>query len=282
MQLQKGLERTIMEEEELLKLIAQKWRYRILRELYPNRSSTFTELSDSPHMKEVDIGNLSKYINELSENGVILKQERKNTLPSKIQDLIHSIIEAAKPEEEEPWQPQPDEVKLCLDALKASDTREMREAFLSDLRSMLNSGYWDLQLEAFFDKALGHPDDVEREIMELLNAQPKNREEIEAFLRREKERIYDLVKRPGDISSAAFRMYVDVSKGKEVLDKIEADLQGENAEMVIKAVHGYGWPLYEKFGLDFKKFLFKALKHEKEPVRSLALEIMKTISQSRP
>jgi len=277
---EKELERAMEEEEKLVKLIAQKWSYRILRDLYPNRSSTLTELRFGLHMKP-DLGNLSRYVDELEENGVILRPEKEIKLPGKIKDLVHSIIVAAKPEEEEPWQPQPDEVKLCLDALKASDTREMREAFLSDLRSMLNSGYWDLQLEAFFDKALRHPDDVEREIMELLNAHPKDPEKIKAFLKHEKEKIYDLVKRPGDISSAAFRVYVDVSRGKEVLEKIEADLQGENAEMVIKAVHGYGWPLYEKFGLDFKKFLFKALKHEKEPVRNVALEIMKTISQSR-
>jgi len=280
MELQEEFERAIGEEEKLVKLIAKKWRYRILRELYTNRPSTLTELSISPQMG-VDMGNLSRYIDELYKNGVILKQDKKIKIPSKIQDLIHSIIESAKPEEEEPWLPQPDEVKLCLEALEAGDTTEMREAFLSDLRSMLNSGYWDLQLEAFFDKALSHADDVEKEIMEFLNAHPKNPEKIEAFFKREKERIYDLVKRPGDISSAAFRVYVDVCKEKEVLDKIEADLEGEKAEMVIKAVHGYGWPLYEKFGLDFKKFLYKALKHEKEPVRSLALEIMKTISQSR-
>lgn len=280
MEIQEELEHAIEEEEKLVKLIAKNWRYRILRELYPNRSYTFTELSNSPHIRP-DIGNLSRYIAELKKNGVILRPERKNKLPSKIQNLIYSIIEAAKPEEEEPWQPQPDEVKFCLEALETRETTEMREAFLSDLRSILNSGYWDPQLEVFFTAALSHPDDVEREIMGLLTAHPKDPENIEAFFKREKERIYDLVKISGDISSAAFRVYVDVGEGKEVLDKIEADLDGENAETVITAVHGYGWPLYDKFGLDFKRLLFKALKHERESVRSLALKIMETISQSR-
>ena len=280
MEIQEELEHAIEEEEKLVKLIAKNWRYRILRELYPNRSYTFTELSDSPHIRP-DIGNLSRYIAELKKNGVILRPERKIKLPSKIQNLIYSIIEAAKPEEEKPWQPQPDEVQLCLEALEDRETEETRNAFLSDLRSILKSGYWDDQLKDFFTKALSHPENVEKEIQELLQAQPKNPEKIEAFFKSKRERIYDLVRRPSDLSSVAFRVYVNVSEEKEVLNKMEAALEGEEAETVITAAHNYGWPLYEKFGLDFKRLLLKALKHEREPVRRRALEIMKTISQSR-
>jgi len=259
--------------------------YYVFEELYPDDEYTVSELASRLGK---DVSNTSTILKRLIKRGLLKQrlQERKGrplkyiSLSSDVKGIIRSIVEAMKPVKGA-WQPQPDEVKFCLEALETKDTKEMREAFLSDLRSILSSGYWDLQLDVFFNEALGHPDDVEREIMELLNAHPKNSEKIETFFRREKERIYDLVRRPDDISLAAFRVYVDVGEGNEVLDKIEADLEGENAEMVIKAVHGYGWPLYEKFGLDFKKFLFKALKHEKEPVRSLALEIMKTISKSR-
>lgn len=278
MEIQAKREREIKKEERQAKLIAR--RYRILRELYPGRSYTLTELRDSPYI-DTDLGNLSRYIADLEKKKVILRTDRHIKIASKIQKVIDSIIEAAKPEEEKPWQPQPDEVKLCLEALEARETEETRKAFLSDLRSILKSGYWDDQLKDFFTKALSHPENVEKEIQELLQAQPKNPEKIEAFFKSKRERIYDLVRRPSDLSSVAFRVFVDVSEGKEVLDKMEAALEGEEAETVITAAHSYGWPLYEKFGVDFKRLLLKALKHEREPVRCRALEIMKTISQSR-
>jgi len=175
------------------------------------------------------------------------------------------------------WQPQPEEVKQCIEALEAKDTEETHKAFLSELRSILNSGYWDNQLEAFLIKILDNPEAHEEEIDRLLRAEPRNRERIELFFKSNRDKIYDLVKSSDALSSTALSIFVDISDSKEDLKMIEEALEGEGAERVLMAAQGYGWKLYKKFNLDFKKFLQKALRHESEIVRQCALNLMSEI-----
>jgi hypothetical protein len=180
--------------------------------------------------------------------------------------------------EEKPWQPQSGEVKLCIEALEAKDTGEIHTAYLSVLRSILNSGYWDKQLEDFFNSALDSPAGHEEEIDRLLRAEPRNPEGRELFFKGKKDKIYDLVKSSGRFGSLALRIFVDVSEGREALDRMEEDLEGEGAERVLMAAKGCGRKLYEKFGLNFKIFLHKALGHESKIIKQYALDLMNEIS----
>lgn len=185
------------------------------------------------------------------------------------------------PLDEKPWRPKPGDVKLCLKALMGRETEEVRNGFLWDLGSILDSGYWDLQLEDFFTKALNHPEDFKKEIEELLRARLNRPEEIDVFLKSKRERLYDLAKRPSEICSRAFGAFLDVSEGREVLDKLEAALEGEEAEAVIAAAQHYHRSLYDKYGLEFMRILHKALKHERGSVREIAVETMKEIARRR-
>ena len=267
-------ESVISKEEKLVKLIAQ--RYRILRKLYSNRTYTLTELQSSL-AKRINLGNLSRYIGNLEQNSLVLKEDNNISLSRKTQKFISSFIELERTEEEKLWMPEPEEVRLCLEALEARETKEMYEAFLSDLGSILKSGYWDAQLKKYFTKALSDPMNFEKDIMKLLQAQPENSDKINAYLKTVREEIYYLVNKSDELRSLAFRVYVDVSEDKEVLDKIDMALDGEDAENIILAVHGYCKTMYKKYGVDFKRLLLKALKHEREIVKSQALEIMKMI-----
>lgn len=256
-------------------------RYEILRVLYTNEGHTLTPLRhflENYRGKNVDLSNLSNYIKELKEKGLILKEGREIKLSSTAQEIIYAIMEAARPKDEKPWQPQPGEVKLCIEVLEAKDNEETTKAFLSELRSILNSGYWDNQLEDYFSKALDSPERYEEEIDRLLRADPKNSERIELFFKNESDKIYDLVESSGRLSLLALRIFVDVSEGKKALERMEEDLKGEGAERVLMAAQGCGRKLYEKFKLDFKKFLRKALGHESETVKELALDLMKEIT----
>ena len=267
-------ESVISKEEKLVKLIEQ--RYRILRTLYSNRTYTLTELQRSL-AKRPNLGNLSRYIGNLEENSIVLKEDNNISLSRKAQKFISSFIELERTEEEKLWMPEPEEVGLCLEALEARETKEMYEAFLSDLGSILKSGYWDARLKKYFTKALSDPMNFEKDIMKLLQAQPENSDKINAYLKTVREEIYYLVNKSDELRSLAFRVYVDVSEDKEVLDKIDMALDGEDAENIIFAVHGYCKAMYKKYGVDFKRLLLKALKHEREIVKSQALEIMKMI-----
>jgi len=270
-------------EKGLATLIAK--RYEILRALYPefigvDISYTLTELRDCLD-ERVDLGNLSKYVSDLKEKKLIIKQVKHIKLASKTQKIIQSLIEATKPEEEKPWQPQPEEIKLCLEALVAKETEEVRDGFLWDLGSILDSGYWDLQLEAFFTEAFNNPEDFEGEIKELLRARLNKPEKIDVFLKSKREKLYDLAKRPSGISSRAFGAFIDVSEGREVLDKLDAALEGEEAETVFAAAQYHHRSLYEEFGLEFTRILHEALKHERGSVRKIAVETMKEIARNR-
>jgi hypothetical protein len=178
---------------------------------------------------------------------------------------------------EMPWQPQSGEVKLCIEALEAKDTEEMHKANLSELISILNSGYWDKQLDRFFSKALDSSEVYEEEIERLLRADPRNREKIELFFKNNRNKIYDLIKSSGRLCSLALRIFVDVSEGREALDRMEEELKGEGADRVLMAAQVCGRKLYEKFNLDFKRFLHSALRHESEIVKESALNIMNEI-----
>ena len=271
-------------DEELAKNIG--YYYYVLKELYPDNEYNVNELATRLQKEQ---SNTSTLVSRLDKRGLIetRKEEREGRpfkyikLSSPVRRVINSILEASKPEEKGAWQPQPGEVKLCLEALEARETEESHSAFLSELGAILSSGYWDSKLDDFFIKTLSHPERYKGEIKELLQADPKNSEKREAFFKRERERIYDLVRRPSKLSSLAFKVFVDVSEGKEALDRMEEALKGEEAETVITAAHGYSRTLYDKFGLDFKRFLRKTLKHERKPVRSQARDIMNLISKSR-
>lgn len=266
----------------LANLIAK--RYVILRQLCTGGSYRLTNLRgdlddfrDAHAQKPLELGNLSTYIKVLESNGLVLKEGREIKPSNLAQTFVYAIMEAATPEEML-WQPQPEEVKLCIEVLEAKDNEETTKAFLSELRSILNSGYWDNQLEDYFSKALDSPERYEEEIDRLLRADPRNRERIELFFKNESDKIYDLVESSGRLSSLALRIFVDVSEGKKALERMEEDLKGEGAERVLMAAQGCGRKLYEKFKLDFKKFLRKALGHESETVKELALDLMKEIT----
>ena len=277
-----SLKREINIERPLSSLFAK--RYNILRVLYPGDNYTLTKLKDlleNLEDKTIDLGNLSRYITVLADNGLVLKEDGKIKISSEAQEIVYAFVEATRPEDEKPWQPQPEEVKLCIDALKAKSNEKMNAAFLSELGSTLNSGYWDKQLTVFFISALDSPAGHEEEIDRLLRADPRNRENIELFLKNNKDKIYDLVQSSGRNCMLALRIFVDVSDGREALDKMEEDLKGEGAERVLMAAKGYGRKLYEKFNLDFKKFLHKALEQENEIVKHAALNLMNEIQFTR-
>lgn len=233
--------------------------------------------------------NVSVLITKLEGFGLVKtwKEKREGGRPFKyvrlsdpVRDILKNTIEVSV-EEEKPWLPQPGEIKLCIETLESGGSKETRIAFLSELGSILGSGYWDDLLEGFFIKALDEPERYDGEIEKLLRAQPRNTKMIELFFRAKRNKIYDLVKSSGRLSSLALRIFVDVSKGREALDKMEEGLKGEEAERVLSAAKDYGRSLYEKFGLDFKMFLHKALEHESETIRESALALMKEISSSR-
>lgn len=238
--------------------------------------------------------NVSTLITKLEGFGLVKtwKEERKGkglkkgrpfkyvSLSDPVRNMLKTTIETTE-NKEKPWLPQPGEIKLCIEALENGGSKETRIAFLSELGSILGSGYWDDILEGFFIKALDEPERYDGEIEKLLRAQPRNNKMIELFFKSKRNKIYDLVKSSGRLSSLALRIFVDVSKEREALDKMEEGLKGEEAERVLSAAKDYGRSLYEKFGLDFKIFLHKALEHESEAIRESALALMKEISSSR-
>ena len=237
--------------------------------------------------------NVSALITKLEGFGLVQtwNEERKGlkekgrpfkyvSLSDPVRNILKTTIETTE-NKEKPWLPQSGEAKLCIEALENEGSKETRIAFLSELGSILGSGYWDDLLEDFFIKALDKPERYEGEIEKLLRAQPRNTKMIELFFKEKKNKIYDLVKSSGRLSSLALRIFVDVSKEREALDKMEKGLEGEEAERVLSAAKDYGRSLYEKFGLDFKMFLHKALEHESEAIRESALALMKEISSSR-
>lgn len=279
MTLQVPLKKEEVEREKKLANLVVK-RYEILRVLYTDEGHTLTPLRlslDNFRDKPMDISNLSNYISGLKDIGLVQKDGREIKLSSAAQEIVYAIVEAARPEEKKPWQPQSGEVKLCIEVLEAKHNEETNKAFLPELRSILNSGHWDNQLEDFFSKALDSPERYEEEIDRLLRADPRNRERIELFFKNKRDKIYDLVKSSGRLSSLALRIFVDVSEGREALDRMEDDLKGEGAERVLMAAQGCGRKLYEKFKLDFKRFLRKALGHESEKVKEFALDLMNEI-----
>lgn len=70
MSISKG-ENVVDDEARFVKLVGS--RYPLLRSLYPNKTYSFTKLSE---ISGIDTGNLSGYIKDLDENGVILLQKK--------------------------------------------------------------------------------------------------------------------------------------------------------------------------------------------------------------
>lgn len=232
--------------------------------------------------------NVSALITKLEGFGLVQTWNEERTggrafkyvrLSDPVRNILKTMIEV-KENKEKPWLPQSREVKFCIEVLKKKGSKETHIAFLTELGSILSSGYWDEQLKEFFIDALDDPERYEGEIEKLLRAQPRNTKMIELFCKTKRNKIYDLVKSSGRLSSLALRKFIDVSKEREALDKMEEGLKGEEAERVLSAAKDYGQNLYKKFGLDFKMFLHMALEHESEAIRESALELMKEIFSS--
>ena len=276
MNIQVLLKREIEREKKLASLTAK--RYDILRVLYTGHEYILTELKGTLNNledKTIDLGNLSRYITRLDDNGLVLKEDGKIKISSSAQEIVYAIMEAARPEEEKPWLPQQGDINLCISFLEDPENEKIREAFLFDLGDILKSGYWDNKLGSFFSKALENSERYGKEIDVLLQARPRNQENIEVFFKKKKDKIFDLVKSSDRHSILALSIFVDASDEGKVIDMMEKGLEEEGAERIIIAAHGCGQKLYEKFGLDFKKFLSKALVHESEKVKNFAVAIMR-------
>lgn len=269
-----------LEDEKLAKAVGK--HYHILKEFYPDKEYTVSELAVILKKRQ---SNTSRLVNSLSKLGLVETWKEKRSgrpykhvkLSGPVREVMENILEVAKTKGEI-WRPQPSEVELCLKALEVRGSKETHIAFLSELESILNSGYWDSRLEKFFDRALDNPERYGWELNKLLRDLPKKSGEAYLFFRKEKDKIYSLVKSSGRLSSLALSLFVDISEGKEILDKMEVSLKGEDPERVLAAAQDHGRKLYKKFGVDFKVFLYKALEHKSEPVRQSALSLMKEIS----
>ena len=282
MMLQQSKKREIEREKKLVSLTAR--RYNILKTLYSGDEYNLTKLKDfinALEEKDLNMGNFSKEIKALKEKGLVEKKGRIIMLSPKARNLVYVIMETARPEEERKWQPQIEEVELCIEVLKAKANKEMKTAFLSELSAILNSGYWDKQLTIFFTSALETPETYEAEISRLLGAEPKNHESVDSFFKNNMDKIYALVKTSDKLCTLAIRTCIDISEEREVLVKMEMDLEGEGAERVMMAAQGYGFKLYEKFNLDFKKFLHMALGHKNKTVKELALNLMSEVHNTK-
>ena len=173
-----------MTPKDLAKLVAK--RFDILHELYPNKESHLSKLAEN---LDEDIGNISRYIDELNKNGLIKTQEQKRKMgrPFKLCKLttrariILASLEETMPREKSfpEWQ-----INMLLDMLQDKNvTQDFHEFITGKLSDIALENAVILlsqkQMKSIFEKVVKNPpspskDKVGKNLMSCLsNALPQ-------------------------------------------------------------------------------------------------------------
>lgn len=125
-------------------------RYDLLEALYPNEEYYISKLADKTG---INLGNVSKYVADLKEMGLVSIREvskrpagRKHKyikLTRGCRDVISSLLEITKPAEFKLSDPNSEEVNFLLEHINKPPSDEVREQAIRDLKELcLRSRIW--------------------------------------------------------------------------------------------------------------------------------------------
>ncbi len=210
-------------------------------------------------------------------------EEKWNQLKANPQELISGAKITTLPYFKETLQSsreyKEEEVALTLRELKIpSIIFEVRDTLMAELRSILESDYWDIKLEKLFMKALRNPEKNQAELGMLISVAKSSLEEkgtlkLVKFLAQHKKKVFNLVfyKIPGSLY-----VYIKVAENNEILRSIRKGLH-KDGQVVAGELRFTSQVLYQKVGFEAKKLLIVLCHHEDSNVRGYANVALRAI-----
>jgi DNA-binding MarR family transcriptional regulator len=258
---------------ELAKMVGR--HYKILEALYPDKVRRLSELAE---VLDVDVGNLSKYIKKLEKGGIIgwtvEEGARRISLTDRGRHIASSFVEPERPE----WTPSPEEVRLCIEALKKGTFEELKDASGKELKKILESGYWDGQIEAFLSEILEKHEPKLVELETLYCLPDLKQAQAQAFFKRKKKRLLEMVvweppENPFLYTHSHNLLAAYLNVEEKAIDGIREFLKSldeKKAERMAKAIRNNSRDLYKKYGVNAKKLLYELLEHPDKEIREMA------------